>query len=194
MKSVMTLSVLKRDLRRQFILARQDLAIASWQAKSKQLAQNLGSLPIFEQAQTILSYSSIRQEPDLSSLYALPKTWGLSRCVGQSLSWHRWQVGDRLIPGSYGILEPSAEAPSLKLEAVDLILVPAVACDRQGYRLGYGGGYYDRLLASPAGRKIVAIGIVFDFAYVDQLPIESWDRRLSGVCTECQWVDFRESS
>jgi 5-formyltetrahydrofolate cyclo-ligase len=196
MKSVMTLAVLKRDLRRQFIRARQDLAIASWQAKSKQLAQNLGSLPIFEQAQTILSYSSIRQEPDLSSLYtlprnSLPKTWGLPRCVGQSLSWHLWQAGDRLIPSSYGILEPSAEAPLLKLEAVDLILVPAVACDRQGYRLGYGGGYYDRLLASPAGRKIVAIGIVFDFAYVDQLPIESWDRRLSGVCTEYQWVDFR---
>jgi 5-formyltetrahydrofolate cyclo-ligase len=190
----MTLAVLKRDLRRQLLRARQDLAIASWQAKSDQLAQRLCSIPIFQQAQTVLSYFTIRQEPDLSSLYPLPKAWGFSRSVGQELIWHRWQWGDGLLPGAYGILEPALEAPLCNLDNVDLILVPAVACDRKGYRLGYGGGYYDRLLGSAEGKKIFAIGIVFDFAYVDQLPIEPWDQRLTGVCTESQWVDFRENN
>jgi 5-formyltetrahydrofolate cyclo-ligase len=59
-----------------------------------------------------------------------------------------------------------------------------VAIDRQGYRLGYGGGYYDRLRADPLWRKIPTIGIVFNFAYVEQLPIEPWDLPLDAVCTE----------
>lgn len=186
----MTLAVLKRDLRRQLIQQRQDLAIVSWQAQSDRLAQNLRSLPIFQQAQTVLSYFSIRQEPDLSSLYHLPKIWGFPRCVGQELVWHHWQVGDALSTGSYGILEPMVTAPLLTIPSVDLMLVPAVACDRKGYRLGYGGGYYDRLLGSPEGRKIFAIGIVFDFAYTKQLPLEPWDQRLTGICTESRWVDL----
>lgn len=190
----MTLAVLKRDLRRQLIQQRQDLAIATWQEKSDRLAQNLGSIPLFQQAQTVFSYFSLRQEPDLSSLYGLPKVWGFPRCVGRDLVWHHWQGGDLLMTGAYGILEPAATAPLLSLSAVDLMLVPAVACDRRGYRLGYGGGYYDRLFSTPEGRKIPAIGIVFDFAYVDQLPIEPWDQPLTGICTESQWIDLRDNN
>jgi 5-formyltetrahydrofolate cyclo-ligase len=65
-----------------------------------------------------------------------------------------------------------------------LILVPAVACDSQGYRLGYGGGYYDRLLSSTEWTPKPTIGIVFEFAYLPQLPVDFWDKQLHGVCTE----------
>lgn len=68
--------------------------------------------------------------------------------------------------------------------AVDLLLVPAVACDRRGYRLGYGGGFYDRLLSSPEWADKTAIAIVFDFAQLPSLPNDPWDQRLVGVCTE----------
>jgi 5-formyltetrahydrofolate cyclo-ligase len=68
--------------------------------------------------------------------------------------------------------------------AVDLILVPAIACDVQGYRLGYGGGFYDRLLSTPAWRAKPTIGIVFEFARLPQLPVDPWDRPLQGICTE----------
>ncbi|MHC5824929.1 MAG: 5-formyltetrahydrofolate cyclo-ligase, partial [Nostoc sp.] len=61
---------------------------------------------------------------------------------------------------------------------------PSVACDYQGYRLGYGGGYYDRLLSLPQWQTKPTIGIVFDFAYLSQIPIESWDKPLQAVCTE----------
>lgn len=67
---------------------------------------------------------------------------------------------------------------------VDLILVPAVACDRQGYRLGYGGGFYDRLFSTPAWAAKPKIGVIFDFAHLPELPIDSWDYPLTGVCTD----------
>lgn len=110
--------------------------------------------------------------------------WGASRCVGDSLIWHVSKPGDILQTGAYGILEPLPRAPTLHPSEVDLILVPAVACDYQGYRLGYGGGYYDRLLNSPEWSSKPTIGIVFDFAYLPQLPIDPWDKPLQAVCTE----------
>jgi 5-formyltetrahydrofolate cyclo-ligase len=144
-----------------------------------------------KQAHTILAYSSIRQEPDLSplftrSLFSQSYRWGLPRCVGKTLMWHLWSPPEvsRLQSGAYGILEPTPDSPLLQPEEVDLILVPSVACDRQGYRLGYGGGFYDRLLSDPAWVTKPTIGIVFDFAHVPSLPIDQWDRPLQAVCTE----------
>jgi len=67
---------------------------------------------------------------------------------------------------------------------VDLLLVPAVACDRRGYRLGYGGGFYDRLLSQPEWQQKPAIGIIFDFARLPTLPFDPWDQPLTSICTE----------
>jgi len=110
--------------------------------------------------------------------------WGFPRCEGNSLFWHICKPGDELQIGNYGILEPHPDAPKLTAAEVDLILVPAVACEYQGYRLGYGGGYYDRLLSKPAWTSKPTIGIVFEFGYLPQLPTEKWDRQLLSVCTE----------
>jgi 5-formyltetrahydrofolate cyclo-ligase len=104
--------------------------------------------------------------------------------VGKDLIWHVWQPLEPLQTGAYGILEPDRDAPVLAPDKVDLMLVPAVAIDRQGYRLGYGGGYYDRLRAHPSWRNIPTIGITFDFAYVESLPIDPWDLPLDAICTE----------
>jgi 5-formyltetrahydrofolate cyclo-ligase len=81
-------------------------------------------------------------------------------------------------------LEPLPTAPLINAEDVDLILVPSVACDRLGYRLGYGGGFYDRLLTNSAWSTKKTIGITFDFACLPRLPIDAWDRPLTAVCTE----------
>jgi len=174
----------KAQLRRQFLKQRQSLSQSIWREKSDQLCQQLKSLPLFQSSRTILAYFSLRREPDLSSLFISSAGWGFPRCVGQDLAWHRWSIGDSLQTGPYGISEPEADSPLLSPSEVDLMLVPAVACDRGGYRLGYGGGYYDRLLADPIWAKIPTIGIIFDFAYVSLLPIDPWDIQLSLVCTE----------
>jgi 5-formyltetrahydrofolate cyclo-ligase len=179
----------KAELRRSLIHTRRSLPPETWRHQSDRLCRHLQAAPPFAQAQTLLAYLSFRQEPDLSPLFST-KQWGIPRCVGKSLLWHHWSP-DALQPGAYGILEPVATAPLIDPATVDLILVPAVAIDSQGYRLGYGGGFYDRCLSHPAWSAKLTIGIVFDFALLPELPIEPWDRPLHGVCTESGLRWFR---
>lgn len=176
----------KALLRRELIAKRRSLLQDVWQEKSKSLCLHLQAHPQFQQARTILAYFSFRQEPDLSYLFTKEeeKKWGFPRCLDKSLAWHFWSPQDPLVKGKYGIKEPHPSLPIVEPEEVDLILVPGVACDKGGYRLGYGGGFYDRILSEVEWNFKPTIGIVFDFAYVPQLPIETWDCRLNAVCTE----------
>lgn len=175
----------KTVLRRQFLQQRRDLPAHRWRESSDRICTHLLNCPQFINARTVLAYQSCRQEPDLTHLFDNDaKQWGLARCVGKDLIWHLWQPSEPLLNGAYGILEPVADSPRLEPERIDLMLVPAVAIDRRGYRLGYGGGYYDRLRVDPMWCKIPTIGLVFDFAYVDVLPIDPWDLRIDAICTE----------
>ncbi|EAZ91896.1 5-formyltetrahydrofolate cyclo-ligase [Crocosphaera chwakensis] len=174
----------KKQLRKKLIQERENLSKLDWKNNSQKICKNLQNYPLFQQSKTILAYFSIRQEPDLTYLFSTNHNWGFPRCVKKSLIWHFWQPQDPLIPGKYGIVEPSANAPILSHETVDLILVPAVACDYNGYRLGYGGGFYDRLLNSPQWSSIPTVGIIFEFALLPQLPCEPWDQQLQAICTE----------
>ncbi|MEK0195854.1 5-formyltetrahydrofolate cyclo-ligase [Microcoleus anatoxicus] len=177
-------SLTKTELRKSLLQTRKSLSAQEWREKSDRICNHLQNSPLFTQAKTILAYFSFRQEPDLSPLFTTPKKWGFPRCVGSYLSWHIWQPGDALHTGIYGILEPLSDAPKIDQSEVDLILVPAVGGDLRGYRLGYGGGYYDRMLSKTEWESKIAIGIIFEFASIAQLPVDSWDQPLHGICTE----------
>lgn len=174
----------KQHLRRQFLQQRQSLSGQDWQKKSESIVQHLHQTEWFQQAQTIFAYHSFRQEPTLQSLFDEDHLWGLPRCVGSELIWHHCQPTDfgQFQQGKYGIKEPKATLPLLAPTAADLILVPALACDAQGFRLGYGGGYYDRLLSQMSRAK--TIGIVFRELDFQLLPLEPWDQPLKAVCTD----------
>jgi 5-formyltetrahydrofolate cyclo-ligase len=178
----------KKNLRNTSIQQRQALSTDDWISKSKLLCDHLIQSHIFQKAQTVLVYLSDRQEPDLHYLWenCTAKTWGVPRCVGTKLAWHPWNPSQAqdLQPGAYGILEPLPHLPVLEPEQVDLILVPAVACDRRGVRLGYGGGFYDRLLSQPEWADKPTIGIVFEFAFLDELEADPWDYPMQAICTE----------
>jgi 5-formyltetrahydrofolate cyclo-ligase len=180
----------KTQLRRSLLKQRQSMSVAQWKQKSDRICTNLLSSPQFTQAKTVLAYFSFRQEPDLSPLFenTLTKIWGMPRCISDALFWHQWIPNETVQIGTYGIPEPHPNDPIISYEQVDLILVPCVACDHKGYRLGYGGGYYDRLLAAPEWANKSTIGIVFDFAYLPELPIDPWDKPLHAVCTETKLV------
>jgi len=97
-------------------------------------------------------------------------------------------------PGTWGILEPRPDrCPPLNRFAPDVALIPAVAFDRKGSRLGFGQGYYDRLLAGPAFAGTLCIGVAHDFQVVDDLPNDPWDRPVDAVVTpsEMIWVESR---
>ncbi len=175
----------KHGLRRQFLQQRQALSPDVWRSQSDRICHQLLNCAQFIGASRILAYQSHRQEPNLDYLFTnAHKQWGLPRSIGKDLLWHRWQPSEPLVIGKYDILEPDPKSALLAPDCVDLMLVPAVAVDTRGYRLGYGGGYYDRLRADPLWRKVPTIGIVFDFAYMETIPTEAWDLPLDAVCTE----------
>ncbi len=179
----------KSTLRRQWLTQRRSLSACHWQQRSEQICHQIRQVPWYINAKTVLAYSSYRQEPDLSLLMTdRDKIWGLPRCIDQTLIWHRFEPRQQVLqPGSFGILEPDPANEILVAAQVDLILVPCVGCDRQGYRLGYGGGYYDRLLEDPQWATIPTIGIAFDQMVVETLPTDAWDQPLRAICTETHW-------
>lgn len=180
----------KVELRKQLIQQRRSLSQTEWQHRSDLICEQLQRSTVFQKAKTVLSYCSARQEPDLSALLTIDKLWGLPRCVENTLIWHQWTTdGLPLQPGKFGILEPDPESPTIEANQVDLILVPCVGCDRQGYRLGHGAGFYDRLFSLPEWKNKPAIGIIFEFALVEKLPIDPWDQKLSAICTETEWIE-----
>ena len=174
----------KSLLRKEILKQRQALSKTEWQLKSNLICNRLINLPLFTQSNIIFAYFSFRKEADLSPLFTLNKKWAFPRCINKNLVWHLWQQGEPLVKDKYGINTPLKTAPIVSVSAADLILVPTVACDQYKYRLGYGGGFYDRLLSHSSRLTIKHIGITFDFACIEKLPIDSWDIKLNFICTE----------
>ena len=102
---------------------------------------------------------------------------------GRPLAFHRWRPGDRLLPGPLGLMQPDPAAPRLRPE---VLIVPLLAFDERGYRLGYGGGYYDRTLAALAadGGRPLAAGFAFELQRVERVPVDAHDARLDLMVTE----------
>ncbi|WP_338430684.1 5-formyltetrahydrofolate cyclo-ligase [Synechococcus elongatus] len=174
----------KASLRRQLLEQRRSLTAAERQQYSQAIAAHLQLCPLFQQATTILSYWPLGAEPDLRSLLSQPKQWALPRCENQQLYAHRYESEQLLEKDCAGVLAPSADSPTVPPAGIDLLIVPAVAVDEEGYRLGYGGGYYDRLRAASDWRSIPAIAVVFAAQVLPELPRDPWDIPFSALCTE----------
>ncbi len=100
---------------------------------------------------------------------------------GQPLVFRAWMPGDAMDKGVWGIPEPKADKPVLE---PDILLVPLLAFDAHGCRLGYGGGFYDRTLARlRATKPVVAIGLAYDEQRVNAVPHLDYDQRLDWVLT-----------
>ncbi len=101
---------------------------------------------------------------------------------GQPLAFRRWRPGEETVPGPYGIPMP---VPTAETVEPDALLVPMLAFDPQGYRLGYGGGFYDRTLAGlRARRHVVAVGVAFAGQQVDAVPHGMNDQPIDWILTE----------
>jgi 5-formyltetrahydrofolate cyclo-ligase len=112
---------------------------------------------------------------------ALPRVQGR----GRPLAFHAWQPGDRLLAGPFQVMEPSPDAPVVHPR---ILLVPLLAFDRMGRRLGYGAGYYDMALRDLRARSLApfAIGVAFAAQEVDEVPTGPRDQTLDAVVTERQ--------
>jgi 5-formyltetrahydrofolate cyclo-ligase len=133
-------------------------------------------------ARTVLSYRAFRDEPNLDALVArLPDvTFLTTRANADSvLSLHPFETATQA--NRHGILEPHADAAQFEPEIVELALVPGLLFTKTGDRLGYGGGFYDRLLPE---LRCPLVGVTRDALIVESLPLEVWDVRMDWLCTE----------
>lgn len=115
----------------------------------------------------------------------------LPAVVGREIEFRRYDANAELEPGSFGTFHPPAEAGRGN---PDLIIAPLAAFDRQGNRIGYGGGFYDRAAKrlDDAGHRFRYVGIAFACQEVEAVPAEPYDRRLDGVVTETGLITFTE--
>lgn len=174
----------KAHLRREILVHRDALPAASVEKLGEVFAARLLSLPLWRQARFPALYMSFGGEAStrgiLTACFLAKRPVALPRVEAAGLRLHRVSSFDELAPGRFGILEPRPETPVVGPGEIDLFVVPGVAFDRRGHRIGYGKGYYDRLLELT---DAPALALAYGFQLVHRIPEEPHDRRMSFILT-----------
>ncbi|CAN7431481.1 5-formyltetrahydrofolate cyclo-ligase [Bosea sp. LjRoot90] len=140
------------------------------------------ALPVFAQG-PVSAYWPMRSEADPRPILEALHERGLPLClpaiIEKRMLFRRWAPWEPIVPGGFGTLVPSPEEPEVK---PTILIVPLAAFDRRGYRIGYGKGYYDRVIAElePA----LTIGIAYAAQEITEVPAEAHDRRLDWIVTQ----------
>jgi 5-formyltetrahydrofolate cyclo-ligase len=191
---VETVSIQKVELRTAAQTRRDELSADVRKAAAETIAARKFPLPIT--TNTIISgfmplKSEINPLPLMQKLAAAGARLALPAIAGRGkpLIMRAWEYGAPLDRGQWGIREPKPEAPEVE---PDILLVPLLAFDRAGYRLGYGAGYYDMTIHRlRALKSVTAVGIAFAAQEVPKIPTTPRDERLDLVLTEREVIDLR---
>jgi len=182
----MTKAELRAEARRRL----RALAPDAKAAAVAEIGRRVWEVPEVAAARTLLLFADLPEEVSTDAIAAEALRRGLTVVYPRTLpetrgmTLHRVDSIDHLRTGSYGIREPDvARCPEVAEESVDAALVPGLAWDRRGSRLGRGAGYYDRLFGNPAWRGF-RCGIFFSRQEVESIPTEPWDLSLDAVVTE----------
>ena len=155
-------------------------------AASNAVCQRIINMDAWRQARVVLSYAALADEICLQGLFESAKRFAYPRFhVDRGYAAAVVTDLDELLPGKFGILEPLLNAPEVSPGEVDLVLVPGVAFDSAGNRLGRGRGFYDRWLESLGGLKV---GVGFDHQLIEKVPTEPHDMQLDAVAVPSRTV------
>jgi 5-formyltetrahydrofolate cyclo-ligase len=182
----------KRALRREVGAVLRAMAPAAREAASGRARQLLAAQPRWRAARSVLFYAPLAEDLDVWPLVnealGAGKRVGLPRFAPQSGAYLACEVQDLgldLKAGHFGIREPADHCAAFSLKWLDLILVPGVAFDPHGRRLGRGKGFYDQLLA---GLRGVTCGVAFDQQIVREVPVTSHDVLMNCILTPTRWI------
>ncbi len=180
--------------RKDILAIRKALSPETLEANAKAATAHILTLTQWQNARQVLLYMPIANEVDTMALmhnaWATGKEVLLPRCDTREkgiMHVALCRSMEELVRGSYGILEPDPEqCPNCTPPQLcpDVAIIPAVAFDVCGNRLGYGGGYFDRFLVQDAMAKTCLIGLAHHAQIVPSLPAEFWDRTMHVICTE----------
>lgn len=180
-------TIITKDTQRTEIRKRTKLLTDNYCITSDQrIFQSLITLPEYQQASMIFCYVSVGREADTRAL--LQKAWtdgkrtAVPRCIGKGIMKpYEITSFDDLIPGLYNIPEPSEHCPLIDLADIDFAVVPCLSCDRERRRLGHGGGYYDRTLASLSAPSAA---LCREQLLLDEICCEEHDQQVDILITE----------
>jgi 5-formyltetrahydrofolate cyclo-ligase len=183
------LTVSKRRLRQQMAQLRKDVSPADSARAGQAAAGALMDLELVARAEQIALYAALPYEIPTRPLFEafvekrgavlLPRT---TEPLG--LEFFAVECWDALRPGAFGVLEPETDGAAVRLVPGDLVVVPGVAFDEDGYRLGHGKGYYDRAFATELGDAPTLVGFGYEFQVVDAVPHDHRDRQVDIIVTD----------
>lgn len=156
-------------------------------AAARAVARHVLALPEYASARAVALHAALPDEVPLDAVAEAAVAGGrvlaLPRMQGERLCFARVERWDTLVRGRFGIPEPAATAPEVRLARGDLVLLPGVAFDARGGRLGRGGGHYDRALAALREAPHL-VGVGFAFQLVARVPMAAHDRRVDAFVCE----------
>lgn len=186
---------MKTRIRSRLLAVRSGLSETAVGEASGQIAARVRALEAWQHAREVLLYWPIRGEVDVRPL--MRELWSrgarvlLPRCRPEEqglMDLACVSCEADLTPGMYSIMEPSAGCMMVESPSPQVALIPGVAFDRRGFRLGFGAGYYDRLLAMDSMVKCLSIGMCYDFQLVDNVPGDEWDMPMQAVATQGEMI------
>lgn len=178
----------KNPIRRDMLVQRRQLPAADCLTRSLQAQQRFLELPEFSAAASLALYSPFRNEVFTEEIFRQARRCGkriaYPRIGRTMLEFVEVEDLSTLRPGAFGILEPAGER-TIDFGHLQLVAVPGVAFDFEGYRLGYGQGFYDRVLHG-TGRRPALVGFCFELQLVSALPAEDHDIPMDLIVTEAR--------
>ncbi|MDD2573522.1 MAG: 5-formyltetrahydrofolate cyclo-ligase [Firmicutes bacterium] len=190
---------MKQRIREEILGMRREIPHSQRKEYSLSIFQRLIGLDLFKASHNIMAYVAFRNEVETLPVIRHCLLEGKRVLIPVSVPKTRELLLSELKdperdlrPGTYGVPEPAPEfmRPFPK-EDLDLILVPAVAYDEKGFRIGYGAGYYDRFLDGLT-RVVPSIGLAFELQIIDRVPAEPTDRPVDYIVTENRLIDCRQ--
>ena len=176
----------KRELR----VAMRARSIVGSAAASSAVTRAVVASVAFSEASRVAVYAALPGEVPTRALFdavlGAAKTALFPRCVGDTLEFVAVSRWDALVEGAFGTLEPRASSPAERLEGSDLVVVPGLAFDRRGGRLGRGRGYYDRALAVDGVPFLC--GLAYAAQVVERVPLAAHDIKMDAIVTENGWA------
>lgn len=180
-------SEMKKEIRRKMLALRRALSDEEIGRRAENLTRWILALPEYQEAKRIMAFLAMKGESNLDELLKRALADGKEVYVPVCLPERRMEAGrllsmDHFIKGPLGLRDLPRGYETCKPEELDLVLVPGVACDRKGNRLGMGAGYYDRYLARvPYEKRIAAL---WDFQVAEAVPSEPFDRKMAKIVTD----------
>lgn len=191
-----TIDLEKKELRRQVRTKLAAMTPEQLRRSDDALFERFLSLPQVQEAKTIFAFWGIPgKEPETARL--VQELTGRGQAVGlprmlpeHQMEVRRYDPDKPLVSVSFGISEPGTDCPLLSRQDIDLVLVPAVCYDRSGFRLGFGGGYYDRWLAGFPGFRV---GLCRNEVLQERVPTQEHDAKVDILLTESESLSFCRS-